>query len=79
MVVVIYFIFHSGFEILKEEPLIKAINTITGRNAGNFKFVHLDLALETDSLKEAHNLAHKIEDKIKEEMPFVERVVVHHQ
>jgi len=103
VVVVIYFIFHSGFEILKEaikvlldasldhnsmekirtilkeEPLIKSINTITGRNAGSFKFVQLDLALETDSLKEAHNLAHKIEDKIKEEMPFVERVVVHYQ
>ena len=103
VVVVVYFIFHSGFEILKEaikvlldasldhesmenirtilkdEPLIKSINTITGRNAGSFKFVQLDLALETDSLKEAHNLAHKIEDKIKEEMPFVEKVVVHYQ
>jgi len=103
VVVVVYFIFHSGFEILKEaikvlldasldhesmenirtilkdEPLIKSINTITGRNAGSFKFVQLDLALETDSLKEAHDLAHKIEEKIKEEMPFVEKVVVHYQ
>jgi len=103
VVVVVYFIFHSGFEILKEaikvlldasldhesmenirtilkdEPLIKSINTITGRNAGSFKFVQLDLALETDSLKEAHDLAHEIEKKIKYEMPFVEKVVVHYQ
>jgi len=103
VVVVVYFIFHSGFEILKEaikvlldasldhesmenirtilkdEPLIESINTITGRNAGSFKFVQLDLSLKTDSLTEAHDLAHEIEKKIKEEMPFVEKVVVHYQ
>jgi cation diffusion facilitator family transporter len=103
VVVVVYFIFHSGFEILKEaikvlldasldhesmdkirsilqnEPMVKSINNITGRNAGSFKFVQLDLALNTDSLKEAHEFAHKIEDDIKKEMPFVEKVVVHYQ
>ena len=103
VVIVIYFIFHSGFEILKEaikvlldasldhesiekikeilnnEPVIKNINAITGRNAGSYKFVQLDLALNTDSLKEAHELAHKIEKDIKEQMPFVEKVVIHYQ
>ncbi|WP_457606070.1 cation diffusion facilitator family transporter [Nitratifractor sp.] len=103
VVVVIYFIFHSGFEILKEaikvlldasldhesldkiraileaEPRIRSINSITGRNAGSFKFVQLDLALNTDSLKEAHAMAHEIEDEIKEQMPFVEKVVIHYQ
>jgi cation diffusion facilitator family transporter len=103
VVVVVYFIFHSGFEILKEaikvlldasldhesieqiraileeEEKIEAINAITGRNAGSFQFVQLDLSLATDSLKEAHEIAHTIEDKIKKEMPFVEKVVVHYQ
>ncbi len=103
VVVVVYFIFHSGFEILKEaikvlldasldiesverikailenETNIKDVISITGRNAGSFKFVQLDLALNTDSLKEAHQLAHTIEDHIKEQMPFVEKVVVHYQ
>ena len=103
VVIVIYFIFHSGFEILKEaikvlldasldhesiekikeilknESVIKNVNAITGRNAGSYKFVQLDLALNTDSLKEAHELAHKIEDDIKKQMPFVEKVVVHYQ
>jgi len=103
VVVVVYFIFHSGFDILKEaikvlldasldhesiekirtilqdESQIKDINMITGRNAGSFKFVQLDLTLNTDSLKEAHEVAHSIEDKIKQEMPFVEKVVVHYQ
>jgi len=99
--IVVYFIFHSGFEILKEaikvlldasvdkdtidkvkqiveeEPLVKEIKLITGRNSGSFKFIQLDLDVATDSLKEAHALSHQIEDKIKEQMPFVEKVIVH--
>ncbi len=103
VVIVVYFIFHSGFEILKEsikvlldasldhesivkiqdilkeEETVEKINAITGRNAGSFKFVQLDLNLVTDSLSEAHHIAHNIEEKIKQEMPFVEKVVVHYQ
>jgi len=102
VVIVVYFIFHSGFEILKEaikvlldasldhdsieeiktvlvsNDKIKKINQITGRNAGSFKFVQLDLSLHTDSLKEAHIIAHKIEDEIKMKIPFVEKVVIHY-
>jgi len=99
--VVVYFIFHSGFEILKEaikvlldasidadtvekvrtivneEPLVKDIKLITGRNSGSYTFLQLDLDVKTDSLKEAHDLSHTIEDKIKARMPFVEKVIVH--
>lgn len=101
--IVIYFIFHSGFEILvdaikvlldasldhesldkikeivKEHPKVVEIKAISGRNAGSYKFVYLDLDLDTDSLKEAHSIAHEIEDNIKEKMPFVERVIVHYE
>jgi len=103
VVVVLYFIFHSGFEILKEaikvlldasldyesiekvksivqkNPQVEKIIQITGRNAGSYKFVQLDLDLKTDSLKEAHKIAHKIEESIKSQMPFVEKVVIHFQ
>jgi len=103
VIVVVYFIFHSGFEILKEsikvlldasldhesidkirailddEDEIEQTNAITGRNAGSFKFVHLDLNLKTDSLKEAHDFAHHLEEKIKKEMPFVEKVIIHYE
>ncbi len=103
VIVVVYFIFHSGFEILKEsikvlldasldhdsldkirellknEEQIIHVNAVTGRNAGSFKFVQLDLKLKTDSLKEAHAFAHQLEEKIKKEMPFVEKVVIHYE
>jgi cation diffusion facilitator family transporter len=103
VVVVVYFIFHSGFEILKEaikvlldasldhesiekvrkileeSPDVKQINSINGRNAGSFKFLQLDLSLNTDSLSEAHKIAHELEKTIKQQMPFVEKVIVHYQ
>jgi len=103
VIIVIYFIFHSGFEILKEaikvlldasldyetidkikdilkkNSKVKEIKYITGRNAGSFKFVQLDLDLDTDLLKEAHEIAHKLEEEIKKEMPFVEKVMVHYE
>jgi cation diffusion facilitator family transporter len=101
--VVVYFIFHSGFEILKgaikvlldasvdaqtlqdvqkildNEEMIEKVIHLYGRNAGSFQFLQLDLKLNTDSLKEAHNFAHTLEDKIKQQMPFVEKVIIHYE
>ncbi len=101
VVVVVLFVFHSGFEILKEaikvlldasvdhetlkqveqilqnEPLVNKINSITGRNSGSFIFLELDLVLNTNSLEKAHKFSEEIEQKIKSQMPFVERVIVH--
>ncbi len=103
VLVVVFFIFHSGFDILKEavkvlldasvdhetidkvknilkdNPEIEKINYITGRNSGSYKFLQLDVDLKTDSLSEAHHIAHEIEQKIKKEMPFVEKVIVHYE
>jgi len=103
VLIVVFFIFHSGYEILKDAVMVlldaaiddetiaevenilkndKRVNRIiriSGRNSGSFKFLQLDLDLNTDSLSEAHDLAHKIEDDIRNKMPFVEKVVVHYE
>jgi len=100
--VVVYFIFHSGWEILvdaikvlldasvdtqtldnvkellKKEDMVKEINSIRGRNAGSFKFLYLDFIPNTDSLKEAHEYAHQLEEKIKKAFPEVEKVIIHY-
>jgi cation diffusion facilitator family transporter len=66
-------------KILEKEEMIQKINNIRGRNAGSFKFIHLDLKLNTDSLKEAHAYAHQLEQKIKEQIPEIERVNIHYE
>lgn len=102
VLVVVFFIFHSGFQILKDaikvlldasvdsetiqsvnnvlknDNRINKINYITGRDAGSYKFIQIDLDLKTDSLSEAHKIAHNVEEKIKQAMPFVEKVIVHY-
>ncbi len=103
VLIVVFFIFHSGYEILKDAVMVlldaaiddetiaqveeilkndKRVNRvirISGRNSGSFKFLQLDLDLKTESLFEAHELAHQIEDDIIKKMPFVEKVVVHYE
>jgi len=64
--------------LLKGESEIKSVNHITGRNSGSYKFVQLDVSLHTDSLDDAHEYAHLLEDKIKAQNPFVERVIIHY-
>jgi len=101
--IVVYFIFHSGWEILvdaikvlldasvdketldevrkilEKEEMIEKINDIKGRNAGSFKFIYLDIDVKTDSIKEAHEYVHKLEDKIKQTIPEVEKVITHYE
>jgi len=101
--VVVYFIFHSGWEILvdaikvlldasvdyetldkirkilEKEDMIEKINDIKGRNAGSYIFVYLDIDVKTDSIKEAHAYVHKLEEKIKEAIPEVEKVITHYE
>ncbi len=103
VLVIIFFIFHSGYEILKDaimvlldaaiddetilevetfleqNPKVNRIIRISGRNSGSYKFLQLDLDLNTNSLKEAHKLAHQIEEDIRAQIPFVEKVVVHYE
>ena len=101
--IVVYFIFHSGWEILvdaikvlldasvdhetiekikeilEKEDMIEKINDIRGRNAGSYKFIYLDIDVKTDSIKEAHAYVHQLEEKIKEAIPEVEKVITHYE
>ncbi len=103
VLVVVFFIFHSGFEILKEaikvlldasidndtlqkvneilknEKHIEKINSVTGRNSGSYKFIQLDIDIDTNSVIQAHEFVHKLENKIKNQIPFVERVIIHYE
>ncbi len=66
-------------KLLEQEPLVVKINSITGRNSGSYIFIELDLTLATNTLEEAHKFSDYIENKIKEQIPFVEKVIVHYQ
>jgi cation diffusion facilitator family transporter len=66
------------------KKLVMSVKGVTGchhiRTRGTKESVFLDLHAEVDgnlSLEEAHDIAHRIEDLVKKEMPNIRDVVVH--
>ena len=53
------------------------IGSVTGRNAGRFRFVEIIVALRSNDLEKADQAAHRIEGRIREAVPNVERVLIH--
>ncbi len=58
---------------------VEEIVSLHARNSGSFIFVHLEIRLSMKKLKEAHDLSDSIEEAIRTEIPFVERVVIHYE
>ncbi|MEW6570701.1 MAG: cation diffusion facilitator family transporter [Nitrospirota bacterium] len=58
---------------------VEEITALHARNSGSFIFIHLNLRLSVKRLKEAHEISEMIEQAIRSEIPFVERVVIHYE
>ena len=65
--------------ILKRFGEIEEVISLNARNSGSFIFVHLDIRLSMKKLEEAHHLADLVENAIRREIPFVERVSIHYE
>ncbi|MEW6739907.1 MAG: cation diffusion facilitator family transporter [Nitrospirota bacterium] len=66
-------------EVIKGFPQVTEIVSLNARNSGRFIFVYLDLSLSLKRLKAAHEVSGSIERKIRENIPFVDRVVIHYE
>ncbi len=66
-------------EIILETPQVSAINALTGRNSGKFKFIEVDLALKVRELEKAHVVANQIENRIKSKVPYVDHILIHYE
>ncbi|MCE5194456.1 MAG: cation diffusion facilitator family transporter [Nitrospiraceae bacterium] len=65
-------------KILNEFPRVKTVS-IQARNSGRFIFVYLDISLSLKKLKESSEITEQIEKKIKEQVPFVARVITQYE
>jgi len=63
--------------IIEAEPMVTKVQSLTGRNAGRFRFLETTLALRTDDLIKAHTISEQIEAEIRKQLPNVEHVVIH--
>jgi len=59
------------------DPMVVDVGSVTGRNAGRFRFVEITAVLRSNDLEKADITAHRIESRIQESLSNVERVLVH--
>ena len=65
--------------IIETEPTVTEIRSLVGRNAGRYRFLEADVALRVDDLEKAHTVSQRIERTIREQVPHVERVLLHYE
>lgn len=65
--------------IVRSFKEVEEITAIHARNSGSFIFIHLNVRFSVKRLKEAHQIADSIEGAIRNEIPFVERIVIHYE
>ena len=66
-------------DIIRDEPLVVGINALTGRNAGRFRFIQTNITVDTDDLKEAHQISERIETQIRQQINHIETINIHYE
>ena len=64
-------------EIVESHPLVERVKSITGRSSGSYKFIEMEVVLKIDDFERAHEIVHQIEEEVKKQVPFIERLVIH--
>jgi len=64
-------------DIIAAEPTVAELKWATGRNAGRFRFVEAEVALRVRELEKAEAITRRIEERIREAVPYVDRVLIH--
>ncbi len=58
-------------------PEVEQIKSLRGRNSGRYRFLEAEICLQVSDLEQAHEVADAIEREVKEEVPFVESILIH--
>lgn len=63
--------------LISAAPTVAELKWLTGRNAGRFRFVEAGVSVRVDGLKKAEEALRDIESAIRQEVPYIERVLLH--
>jgi cation diffusion facilitator family transporter len=64
---------------IRSDPMVRAIKSVTGRNSGRYIFVEATVTMPETDLEEAHRASERIQEKIREQVPNIERVLIHYE
>jgi cation diffusion facilitator family transporter len=65
--------------LVDAEPTVAQVRSLVGRNAGRYRFLEVDVALRVDDLERAHAVSERLKRTIREQVPHVERVLIHYE
>ncbi len=65
--------------IILSDPMVSRIKTVTGRNSGRYIFVEATVEMAESDLAKAHRESERIEERIRQEVPNVERILIHYE
>ena len=65
--------------IILSEPAVREIKSLTGRNSGSYKFIEAEIILNVRDLEKAHFISKRIEDRLREEIPHIDHVLIHYE
>ncbi|MFN2154552.1 MAG: cation diffusion facilitator family transporter [Anaerolineae bacterium] len=64
-------------EAIAAEPTVAEVVEVTGRNAGRYRFVEAAVTLRVQELEKAEAATQRIEARVHEACPYVDRVLIH--
>jgi predicted Fe-Mo cluster-binding NifX family protein len=65
--------------ILHSEPAVVTVESVTGRNSGRYVFVEATITLRIDALEKAHDLSDQLNERIRQEIPNIDRVSIQYE
>lgn len=66
-------------KLILAEPRVTAINHLTGRNSGRYKFIEAYIVLKEHELEKAAFIANRITANISKQIKNVDRVLIHYE
>ena len=65
--------------IISSDRAVHRVESLRGRNSGRFKFLEAEIALRTRDLEKAHQVSRRLEARVKESVPHVDKVLIHYE
>ena len=65
--------------IIRQEPAVGEIKSLIGRSAGRYRFIQATITLNTSDLEEAHQISETIEKRIADQIPNIEKTIIHYE
>ena len=65
--------------LIQAEPVVSTVKNLVGRNSGRYIFVEATIIVRITDLTKAHLVSGQIEQKIRNAVPNIDRVLIHYE